>query len=144
MRRSDALAPLSRDHHRALVVARDLIRAGDDGAAEASDRFVEFLAEHELGHFALEESVLVPVIPADGTGPELIRRMLEDHEFLRAAMRRLSGRARGIDVEDVREIGTRLRAHVQMEEQELFPYLERCLPEAELARVGSAIEAEHG
>jgi len=44
MKRAAALAPLSRDHHLALVVARELARAGPGQTEAARGRFVRFLA----------------------------------------------------------------------------------------------------
>ena len=51
MQRSDELAPLSRDHHRALAVAMWLRR----GAPDARDRFAEFWAADGPAHFAIAE-----------------------------------------------------------------------------------------
>jgi hemerythrin-like domain-containing protein len=142
MKRSEALAPLSRDHHVALVVARELSRAGDSDAASATERFVRFLARHELAHFALEESVLVPALPPGEHGAALGERLLEDHEFLREALRRLQASPAAGTVSFLHEVGERLRAHVRMEEQELFPYLEQSLDERALATIGAKLAQE--
>jgi len=141
MKRSKALAPLSRDHHRALVVARDLTRATDATAASAANRFVEFLEHHEAAHFALEEAVLLPLIPDAPPGGAMAQRMVEDHEFLRNAMRELRASASAPDTASLHLIGQRLRDHVQMEEQQLFPYLEALLSATALAEVGSRLQA---
>jgi hypothetical protein len=140
VKRSDALAPLSRDHHHALVVARSLIRATDKTAAPAARQFEEFLAAHELAHFAIEESLLLPVVPAEDRGRELARRMLDDHAFLRAAVEQPGAP----DAASLREIGLRLRDHVQMEERELFPYPEESLSASALEKVGLQIQASVG
>lgn len=144
MKRSPALAPLSRDHHVALVVARQLARADADGAAAAAGRFVEFLSGHELAHFALEEQVLGPVIPDHPRGRELAERMLEDHEYLRSAAGRLRDPTQPVSVEHLHQLGRRLRAHVQMEERELFPYLEQELDPAALEGLGARLADGHG
>ena len=142
MKRSEALAPLSRDHHVALVVARELSRAGDADAASATERFVRFLAGHELAHFALEESVLLPALPPGERGSALEVRLLEDHEFLRDALHRLQASPAAGTVSFLHEVGERLRAHVRMEEQELFPYLEESLDERALAAIGAKLAGE--
>jgi hemerythrin-like domain-containing protein len=142
MKRSEALAPLSRDHHVALVVARELSRSTEADAEAAATRFVEFLARHELAHFALEEAVLLPALGADDPATEFGRRVREDHEFLRSAMRRLEKSPRSLAL--VHDTGARLRAHVQMEERELFPYLERTLEPAELDRIGAMLVPDAG
>ena len=58
MRRSAALAPLSRDHHHALVVAMALTRATEATSRSSAQLFADFILEHEARHFALEESSL--------------------------------------------------------------------------------------
>ena len=141
MKRSDALVPLSRDHHQALVVARDLRRATDESAADAAQRFVQFLSRHELAHFALEESVLLPVIGAEGQGEALARQMLEDHAFLRDALRQVRAAGAVPAPAALRRIGERLRDHVQMEERQLFPHLEEALSESALEQVGARVRA---
>jgi hemerythrin-like domain-containing protein len=143
MRRSPALASLSRDHHVALVVARELIRAGPDQAEAARSRFVQFLAEHELAHFAIEESVLLPALPNDGPARSLAARVRGDHEYLRAAMRRLRSARQPTVLGSLHEVGARLRAHVQMEEHELFPLIEQSLEPAVLERIAAELAREH-
>jgi hypothetical protein len=55
MKRSDALAPLSRDHHHALEVALRLRRATPESADDAATRFVAFWYEDGQRHFEIEE-----------------------------------------------------------------------------------------
>ena len=59
MRRSEALKPLSHDHHQGLYVALQLKRAGPDTAAEAREAFLDFLGR-EAAHFRAEEELLLP------------------------------------------------------------------------------------
>ena len=138
MKRSDALAPLSRDHHKALFVALQLRRAEAETVAEAAERFEAFLADQGRLHFSIEEALLLPALPA--SDPEWGRgcaRVLADHERLRA------GVPDGADVESVRAMGELLADHVRFEERELFEILERRLDPAELERLGRAVaEAE--
>jgi hypothetical protein len=141
MKRSDALAPLSRDHHVALVVAMTLSRADDSTAQAAAERFVAFLGQHELGHFALEESVLLPAVPDDARGRELAAQVRADHEYLRAKCRQLSARHEPPPAALLHEVGSRFRAHVQLEERQLFPYVEDSLDAPALDRLGARIAA---
>jgi hypothetical protein len=67
--------------------------------------------------------------------------MAEDHAFLRDALRRLDSPHSAPDAQSLRPIGLRLRDHVQMEERELFPYLEGALSAATLDQVGREIQA---
>ncbi len=106
-----------------------------------AQRFVEFLEGHELAHFAVEESVLLPAVADEEPGPELARRVLDDHAFLRDALRRLRQSENEPEDQYLHELGSRLRAHVQMEERELFPYLEELLSESALQEIGSRLRA---
>jgi hypothetical protein len=62
MKRHPALAPLSRDHHHALVLAQRLRRAGEQDAAGAAEAFLEHWIEEERLHFRLEENELFPLV----------------------------------------------------------------------------------
>ena len=65
MKRSDELAPLSRDHHQALFVAMKLKRAEADGA----EAFLGFIAAHGGDHFRIEEEILLPAWIASDPEP---------------------------------------------------------------------------
>lgn len=139
MKRSEALAELSRDHHQALFVAQRLTRATDGTAAEARAAFQAFW-ERERDHFRLEEELLLPAlarhVPADH---EAIVRVLTEHVDLR---RRAADT--GDDPAALRELGERFREHVRHEERTLFGLVEATLPAAELAEVGAALAGAHG
>ncbi|HTI32299.1 MAG TPA: hemerythrin domain-containing protein [Miltoncostaea sp.] len=132
MDRHPALAPLSRDHHRALVEARAArLAAGGDPPARiaAGRRFAAFFAEHAVAPFRSEEEDLFPLIaPAgDGEMPEPLARALLEHARLHALARRIrDGVARGaVDGGDLDAAGTLLHDHVRLEERVLFPLIER-------------------
>jgi hemerythrin-like domain-containing protein len=144
MKRSSALAPLSREHHTALVVARDLARASEDDAGDLAERFVVFLSGHELTHFALEEALLLPAMPDEPRARQLQEQVRADHQDLRAALRRLKESSDQPSLDFLHEIGSRLRAHVQLEEQEVFPYIEQALDPAALDELGARLAREHG
>jgi hypothetical protein len=127
VKRSAALAPLSRDHHHALAVSLRLRRATDDDAEEACRRFVAFMEADGERHFREEEAELLP-----HATPEMTERTLAEHATLRghaAALRVAHGAA---PAGELHEIGELLRNHVRFEEHELFPYLEETLDEATL------------
>ena len=134
MRRSRELAPLSRDHHRALEHALKLRRASRDDASAVVAGFLAFLVEDGRAHFAQEETLLVPVVPEDHAA--LATRMFNEHaEILRRAAV-LGGEP---EVTAARELGELLSRHVRFEERELFPLLEQRLPERRLLELGRAL-----
>ena len=135
MKRSDALAPLSRDHHQALSVAMGLRRATEDDVRAAVERYTSFLDRHERRHFDVEEALILPALPeSDAEWAEGCARVRADHERLRGGLRA------DASVEEAREVGELLAAHVRFEERELFELLESRLDDGALARLGAAIE----
>jgi hemerythrin-like domain-containing protein len=141
MKRSAALAPLSRDHQHALDAALRLRRADDDTVAEAIARFERFFDQEGRRHFTIEEDVLLPAIPVDD--PEwapCIARIRDDHAAIRAAAGALADPPPADDhLSHARTLGERLAAHVRFEERVAFAILERRLTAPDLERLGRAI-----
>jgi hypothetical protein len=138
MKRSDALAPLSRDHHVALEAALRLRRAAREDAEVAIERFRAFWLRSGARHFEIDETLILPALPpGDLEWDAAAARMLAEHADVRA-------RAQALDAEEidaVRELGERLAAHVRFEERVLFPLLEQRMGAAELAALGAAVES---
>lgn len=142
MKRHPALVPLSRDHHRALLLAQGLRANGPrtlrealphDGAARA--RHVLEVWDAEIApHFALEEETLLPALEGrDETLDGQIAQVREDHR----AIRRLIDRIRSApDPAPILEaLGERLLAHVRSEERGLFERAQQILGDADLERI---------
>lgn len=137
MKRHPALVPLSRDHHHALVLARQMRQAEAADADEAANAFLAHWAAEERLHFRLEEEVLLPAYAAHGDPehPAVIRTLL-DHLEIRRDVERL---AAGADPHLLHALGARLAEHVKLEEQELFPLIERTVPEPALEALGERL-----
>jgi mannose-6-phosphate isomerase-like protein (cupin superfamily) len=140
MRRHPALAPLSRDHHRALVeaaAARRAASADPPGRLEAGRRFGAFFAGHAVPHFRAEEEDLFPLLAADGAGdpPEPLVRALLQHVRLHALAGRVAAAGAGGTVPGdlLRDAGELLEAHVRLEERVLFPLIEQQVDDERLA-----------
>ena len=131
MKRHPALEQLSRDHHHALVVAQRLKRADGATAAQAREAFLAYWDADGRAHFREEEEVLLPACAGhlDVEAP-LVARVLTDHVTIRHLAGRLAAGDRALDL--VHVLGLRLERHVRHEERELFPEIERVLPDAEL------------
>jgi iron-sulfur cluster repair protein YtfE (RIC family) len=143
MKRSNALAQLSRDHHRGLVVARQLNGATRATASAARDAFLAFWEQEGREHFRVEEDVLFPAFarhssPAD----EAVVRVLVDNVDLRRRAADLSAETLW-PPEEPRKLGGRLHAHIRHEERVLFPLIEAALPENELIALAAAVELAH-
>lgn len=139
MKRSEALAPLSRDHHVALAMALRLRRT----TAPAADRdaFAAFFATEAATHFAIEEDVLLPavadVLPAGD--PDVVR-MLAEHAELRRRAAEVAAAA-DPDPQALRELGELLAAHVRLEERTIFPRIEALLDPPRLRELGERLSA---
>jgi hypothetical protein len=140
VKRSAALAALSRDHHKALFVAQHLRRADADTAADARSRFLAYWTEHGRAHFRREEEILLPGYAANGDAHHpLVLRALGDH----VAIRQRAGVVAAdpsADPETLRDLGERLSAHVRLEERELFPLIEADMPADELVDLALVLD----
>ena len=88
MKRSEALAPLSRDHHQGLFVALQLKRAEPKTAANARQDFLDFFEREGARHFRAEEEVLLPAYARHGEPDQpAVVRVLVDHVDLRRRRR---------------------------------------------------------
>jgi hemerythrin-like domain-containing protein len=140
MKRSEALASLSRDHHQGLFVALQLRRADADTAAQAREAFLNFFEQGGARHFRAEEEVLLPAYARHGDPDEpAVVRVLVEHVDLRRRAQDLAADAEW-DVAELRELGDRLEGHIRHEERVLFPMIEEALPAEELERVAVAVE----
>ncbi len=140
MKRSPALASLSRDHHQALVVARKLLRASAPTADQALSDLRVYWDEHGRAHFRAEEEVLLPAY-ARHADPydQLLAKVLCDHLAIRHRIQALEHDSPD-HVTALNELGRLLNQHVRLQERELFPVIEAALPDAELAAVATALD----
>ncbi len=140
MKRSEALAILSRDHHQALVIAQKLRRADPDTADAARTRFLDFWEQEGRRHFQLEEELLLPAYAAYGDAYDpLVLRVLGDHVAIRAQVAQLAAQ-RHPTTDMLHEFGEQFATHVRLEERELFPIIEDAMPANELLTLAHALE----
>lgn len=140
MKRSEALAILSRDHHHALVVAQKLKRADAETAAAASAQFLAYWATEGRRHFQLEEELLLPAFASHGDARHpLVLRVLGDHVAIRSRAAQLAAAAEPT-LAALHELGSELAAHVRLEERELFPVIEAAIPAGELLALARALD----
>jgi hypothetical protein len=133
MKRSPELAPLSREHHHALDIARRMRRATPEDLEDVLARFRRFWQLEALHHFELEERELVPELCGDPAWAAGLQRMRDEHVELRSRGESVS------DLESAHGLGELLNAHVRFEERELFGIIEDALSPDELARLGAAL-----
>jgi hemerythrin-like domain-containing protein len=141
MKRSAALAALSRDHHHALEAALRLRRAGAGDLDGAVAHLQAFWQARGRRHFEIEERFILPALPQTAADwREATRRVRDDHARIRAAVDALAGGGGEARLEAAHGLGQLLRDHVRFEERHLFGLLEVRLPEPDLATLGQAVE----
>lgn len=131
IKRSEQLAPLSRDHHEALLFVwkiRQGLKNGTD--PKIISEFVNwFWKNHLQEHFREEEQILAPWLPADNI---LLRRMLEDHQEIEAQIHINENIS---DSHLLEQIAEKVNDHVRFEERELFPFAEKQIPAERLDHI---------
>ncbi len=128
MKRDPRLRTLSSDHHRALVMARRMERAGEAEVVPTPEmlRELEAFCREELApHFAQEEKLLLPALERHGE-QALVERTLREHAEMMELAEHLEQR------EALRRLAQLLKQHVRFEEQELFEVAQAKLTAAEL------------
>lgn len=127
MKRTEALQPLSRDHHQALVISKKINQAQLQDRVEQKQVWHNVRTDQEalLKHFVIEERKLMPLLNAN---PELQQRLVSDHDQLR-------GYLKDDSFEAAVPFAELLKAHVRFEERELFPWLECNFTDIDLLEV---------
>lgn len=135
IRRSEALAPLSREHHEGLLLVWK-IRQGLKNGTPLADivAYVNWFWQHHLQpHFRQEEDLLVPMAPDN----EHIRQMLREHLQLRNTME--SG---NFTEGSLLETAQLLNDHIRFEERVLFPEIEKMATAEQLAAISEDLHQE--
>lgn len=148
MKRHRSLYPLSRDHHHALVQARNLSLAAEandpDNLAQAAARFAGYWESELQGHFAQEEQFVLPLLAKHKSPDNLeLRETLRQHAEITRLVDELSdklARREMIEANLLDALGEALRRHIRFEENEMFPALEASASEEELWRMNEQLE----
>ena len=155
MKRHPSLHPLSQHHHFALIQALEMRRAAEatqEKRAAAvkhhAEKFVRFWHKTGQVHFREEEEVLLPAyarhtrLDRDAD----VMRLLADHAEIRAAVldfeQRLAAKI-PIEAEELARLGKLLHDHVRLEENEVFPRIEKALGEEQLNAMGHGLTRLH-
>jgi hemerythrin-like domain-containing protein len=138
LKRSKALAPLSRDHHDALLLVWK-IRQGIKKNIELGriTTYCQWFWNHYLqNHFEREEKIIVPFL---GIGSSLSERIFEEHNAIRNLIKSLVLKR---NVALLEELANLLNDHIRFEERILFNEVEKLATTEELLQIGEALEQE--
>ena len=113
-----------------------------------AEKFVRFWHKSGQVHFREEEEVLLPAYARHvrlDTDTEVMR-VLADHAEIRAAVRDFEERLAAntaIKADEVGRLGKILHDHVRLEENEVFPRIEKVLGEKQLNAMGQGLTRLH-
>lgn len=152
LKRHPALAPLSREHHHALLLARGLQRGvsshlraelPSDPPALAA-HVCAYFDTHLTPHFRAEELVMDAVRAGDPELVEACRVVASEHARLGQMIDSLrQPMEAGAQLDQLDRFGALLEAHVRSEERSLYEGVQRCLDDDALSALGAAIERLH-
>lgn len=159
MKRDPALHPLSQHHHFALIQAWEMRRAVEAPAARrpaalraAAQKFIKFWARTGREHFREEEEILLPAYARHVRLDQdrEVMCMLADHAEIRAHVQELE-KILASDSDDalaglqdlVAKLARRLHDHVRLEENEIFPRIEKALGPEGLRATGKGLTRLH-
>lgn len=112
-----------------------------------AEKFLQFWEKNGRLHFREEEEILLPVYArhvALESDPDALR-MLADHAAIRARiehLRELVEAEQPLETA-LAELGRMLDDHVRLEENRIFPRIEKTLSEPELAALGKRLTRLH-
>lgn len=154
MKRHAALHALSQHHHFALIQSLFIRRARQQPVARRkaalrrmAEKFLQFWEKNGRLHFREEEEILLPAyarhVPLE-SDPDAVR-MLADHAAIRARIEQLVELLKDDQPVEgaLSELGRMLNGHVRLEENRLFPRIEKTLSEAELLSLGRRLTRLH-
>ena len=133
MKRHDALKPLSREHHAALILSqllkkkapayKDLPTTPAEKAAYALEMYNSILKDH----FFEEEKILDKVKIFNSEIEKLTREIIEEHNQLATGFIGLA--INNNPEEALDKIGVALEKHIRKEERVLFPLIQKYCPD---------------
>jgi hemerythrin-like domain-containing protein len=155
VKRHPSLHPLSQHHHFALIQALEMRRAAEAPAEtrqaaveRQAGKFLRFWHKVGMVHFREEEEVLLPAYARHTRLDQdaEVMRLLADHAEIRATVRDFEQRRDGkipIQPEEMAYLAKLLHDHVRMEENEVFPRIEKVLGEENLNAMGRGLTRLH-
>jgi iron-sulfur cluster repair protein YtfE (RIC family) len=140
MKRHQALAPLSREHHDALILAQllkniEIVYKGLPTEVAGKAAYASLFYEEELiKHFYEEEEILIKKITGiDARLDTLADEILAEHKELRILFTAINN-AGDISAHLVKT-GNALEQHIRKEERIFFPLIQQLCNEEQLAAI---------
>jgi hemerythrin-like domain-containing protein len=141
MKRKKQLAPLSREHHQSLVLAKkciDISRSNDMALISAQcKQIVQNFDEIWESHFTIEEQVLFKLASSYS---DQLQRLCDDLVSQHQLLREIKQQMQQDNYSSLEKFGMILKTHTRTEERELFPQVERFFNQDELSELYRSLE----
>lgn len=136
IKRSEQLAPLSREHHDGLLFAWKIKQGLDNKTPSETLRnyALWYWRHHIKPHFFHEEKILLPYMPE---GHPMSKRLQEEHDHIRELVLGLDEQA---DRRSLLLLCDLINQHIRFEERELFVFLESLLVKEKLDEIHEQLE----
>ncbi len=145
MKRSRYLETLSWEHHNGLVLAYRIERglAFNVDCCEVKNYLLHLWNQALYAHFLQEEKEL-KVAGKKQELKDFFDQMLKDHrdfDHLVENIRKISNCEKLTPI--LHEFARKLNEHIRFEERQLFPQIERLIPEKDLQKISDHLHAVH-
>lgn len=144
MKRHASLAPLSRDHHTALILAQLLkkdapLYKGLPDTTEGKLNYAKAYFKADLKeHFKKEEKIFDVVKEFNADLKLMVAALLEEHTLLAKLFLSLTESEEAVMEMD--HLANVLSSHIRKEERELFPLIQESCNESQLAILAQLID----
>ena len=139
MKRHPSLAPLSRQHHPALILSQLLKKNAPAYKGMPTDTegkmlyATRFYHSDLVPHFADEEKVFEKLNNISPMLDTAIKEIVEEHILLHKLFKGIPGQPDAVTYLDV--LGHTLEKHIRKEDRELFPLIEQLVDEATMISI---------
>jgi len=140
LKRNKNILILSREHHLGLLFCWK-IRQGikKNIELERIKKYVRYFWNNHLHkHFEEEEEHLFLKVMDDKC-----TKAIKQHQELRLQFKQMAEANVAINYDQLSELAESLDVHIRFEERELFPHLEKTIPEYELRQIGILLKHSH-
>ena len=143
MKRHPSLAPLSRQHHPALMLSQLLKKNAPAYKGLPTDTegkmlyATQFYHSDLVPHFADEEKVFDKLKNISPLLDVAIKEIVEEHVLLHQMFKDIPGQMDAAAYLDV--LGHKLEKHIRKEDRELFPMIEQLVDEATMSSINDLL-----
>lgn len=136
MKRTEALKPLSREHHHSLLLCWKIKTGISKGVKfERMKKYTDwFFDEHIQSHFQEEEKYIFPVL---GNDHPMVKKALSQHRRLERLFKDDKDPERSLSL-----IEEELEKHVRFEERKLFNAIQEVATREELQKIEDSHNAQ--